>query len=90
MKTVDNSTMSSERNRTRYSWLVVAMLWFVCFFNYADRQAIFSLFSLLKIEFALSDVQLGVVASCFMWAYAIFGPCGGMDYRPRLAVPHRS
>jgi hypothetical protein len=24
-----------------YKWLVVAMLWMVCFFNYADRQAIF-------------------------------------------------
>ena len=27
---------------TRYSWAVVGMLWFICFFNYADRQAIFS------------------------------------------------
>src|SRR5262249_30497818 len=27
---------------TRYKWLVVLMLWFVCLFNYADRQAIFS------------------------------------------------
>ena len=24
-----------------YKWFVVGLLWFVCFFNYADRQAIF-------------------------------------------------
>jgi MFS family permease len=53
------------------------MLWLVCFFNYADRQAIFSVFPLLKAEFGLSDVQLGVVASCFMWMYALAGPAAG-------------
>ncbi len=31
-----------------YKWLVVGMLWFVCFFNYADRQAIFAVFPLIK------------------------------------------
>ena len=35
-----------------YKWWVVAMLWFVCFFNYADRQAIFSVFPLLKARWA--------------------------------------
>jgi len=24
-----------------YKWFVVAMLWWIAFFNYADRQAIF-------------------------------------------------
>ena len=53
----------SERN---YKWLVVAMLWVVCFFNYADRQAIFSVFPLLKSEMGLGDVQLGIVGSSFI------------------------
>jgi hypothetical protein len=44
-----------------YKWWGVAMLWLVCLFNYADRQAIFSVFPLLKSEIGLSDVQLGVV-----------------------------
>lgn len=60
-----------------YRWVVVGLLWLVCFCNYADRQSIFSVFSLLKTEFALSDLQLGVVAACFMWMYAIFGPIAG-------------
>jgi len=62
---------------SRYKWAVVAMLWWVCFFNYADRQAIFSVFPLLKTEMNLSDVQLGVVGSAFMWVYALAGPFAG-------------
>ena len=54
------------------------MLWFVCFFNYADRQAIFSVFPLLKSEMELSDVQLGIVGSSFMWVYAAFGAIAGL------------
>jgi MFS family permease len=61
----------------RMAWATVGMLWLVCFFNYADRQAIFSVFPLLKAEFGLSDLQLGVVASSFMWMYALSGPAAG-------------
>jgi predicted MFS family arabinose efflux permease len=61
-----------------YKWWVVAMLWFVCFFNYADRQAIFSVFPLLREEMGLSNVQLGFVAASFSWVYAAFGPIAGM------------
>src|SRR4051812_20669962 len=63
---------------SRYSWFVVGMLWFVCFFNYADRQAIFSVFPLLKAEMHLSDVQLGIVAGAFMWIYAASAPLAGL------------
>jgi MFS family permease len=61
-----------------YKWFVVAMLWFVCFFNYADRQAIFSVFELLKSEMHLNDVQLGIVGASFMWVYAAVGPLAGL------------
>lgn len=54
------------------------MLWFVCFFNYADRQAIFSVFPLLKQEMGLSNVQLGIVGAAFMWVYAGFGAIAGL------------
>lgn len=57
-----------------YKWSVVAMLWCVCFFNYADRQAVFSVFPLLKSQFNLTDVQLGIIGSAFMWVYGLFGP----------------
>jgi len=64
------------------------MLWFVCFFNYADRQAIFSVFPLLKQEMGLSDIQLGIVGAAFMWVYAGFGAIAGIvgDKLPRKTL----
>ncbi|MBI2950128.1 MAG: MFS transporter [Verrucomicrobia bacterium] len=53
-----------------YKWWVVVMLWFVCFFNYADRQAIFAVFPKLKEEFGFDKEQLGWIGSAFMWVYA--------------------
>ncbi|MBA3439098.1 MAG: MFS transporter [Pyrinomonadaceae bacterium] len=64
--------------RKNYKWLVVGMLWFVCFFNYADRQAVFSVFPLLKSEMNLTDVQLGIVGASFMWVYAAAAPLAGI------------
>jgi MFS family permease len=61
-----------------YAWAVVGMLWLVCVFNYADRQAIFSVFPLLKSEMRLSKVQLGVVGGAFMWVYAAALPFAGV------------
>jgi MFS family permease len=54
------------------------MLWFVCLFNYADRQAIFSVFPLLKSEMGLSNIQLGIVGASFMWVYAAALPLAGL------------
>ena len=74
--------------RGSYKWVVVAMLWLVCFLNYADRQAIFSVFPLIKGQLHLSDVQLGIVGSAFMWMYALFGPFAGWlcDRLPRRSL----
>jgi len=60
-----------------YKWAVVGMLWFICFFNYADRQAIFSVFPKLKIEFGFGPVQLGLIGSAFAWVYAAGAPLAG-------------
>jgi MFS family permease len=59
------------------------MLWLVCLFNYADRQAIFSVFVVFKrpVEaggLGLSNVQCGVIGSAFMWAYAVVLPFAGL------------
>lgn len=60
-----------------YKWYVVAMLWWIAFFNYADRQAIFSVFPLLKKEFTLDQVQLGLLGSAFAWIYGLSAPFAG-------------
>ncbi|MEO8077298.1 MAG: MFS transporter [Acidobacteriota bacterium] len=62
----------------RYKWWVVLMLWAICFCNYADRQAIFSVFPLLEREMHLSPVQLGLLGSAFAWVYGLGAPLAGM------------
>jgi MFS family permease len=53
------------------------MLWLVCLFNYADRQAIFSVFEPIKKDMHLDDWQLGIIGSAFMWVYAAALPFAG-------------
>lgn len=53
------------------------MLWFCGFFNYADRQAVFSVFPLLGDEFQLSNVHKGAIGSSFMIVYALSAPVAG-------------
>ena len=53
------------------------MLWWIAFFNYADRQAIFSVFPLLEKELHLNSVQLGLLGSAFAWVYGLGSPAAG-------------
>lgn len=45
------------------------MLWFICFFNYADRQAISAVFPALQEEFKFTNEQLGQIGSAFGYVY---------------------
>jgi sugar phosphate permease len=60
-----------------YRWVVVLLLWMVCFFSYADRQAFFSIFPLLQKEMTLTTVQLGLLGSSFAVVYGLGGPFAG-------------
>jgi MFS family permease len=62
----------------RYKWYAVAMLWWIAFFNYADRQAIFSVFPLLEKEMGLTPLQLGLLGSSFAVVYGISSPFAGI------------
>jgi MFS family permease len=61
----------------RYKWYLVAMLWWISFFNYADRQAIFSVFPLLQQELGLDKAQQGLLGSSFAWVYGLSAPFAG-------------
>ncbi len=61
----------------RYKWYVVGMLWWIAFFNYADRQAVFSVFPLLERQMHLSTVELGLLGSSFAWVYGLCAPFAG-------------
>jgi MFS family permease len=66
-----------DRPSAAYKWWVVAMLWLVCFLNYADRQAIYSVFPTLEKEFGFNKVEQGLIGSAFMWVYAAAAPLAG-------------
>jgi len=52
-------------------------MWFAYFLNYADRQAVFAMFPALKADLGLSDTQLGLTGSIFLWVYGIGCPIAG-------------
>ncbi|MGH9556296.1 MAG: spinster family MFS transporter [Terriglobales bacterium] len=49
---------------------VLAVLTLVNFVNYIDRLIIFPLFSLIKVEFLLTDAQLGLLGSVFQFVHS--------------------
>lgn len=71
-----------------YRWALVAMLWFICFFNYADRVAISSVFPVLQKQYHFTKTELGWIGAAFTWVYALFAPLAGSvgDRYPRKWV----
>jgi sugar phosphate permease len=72
------ATAASRADQPYYRWYVVGMLWAISFFNYADRQAIFSVFPLLEKQMGLTTVQLGLLGSAFAWVYGLGGQFAGI------------
>jgi predicted MFS family arabinose efflux permease len=72
----------------RRPWVVAAALFGVNLLNYIDRQVLFAVFPPLQAELRLSDTQLGLLASAFMWVYLsaapVFGLLADRGPRPRL------
>jgi MFS family permease len=71
--------MSAGRaaNRSFYPWVLVALLWFIFLLNYLDREVIFTVFPLLQKNLKLSDLELGLLSTSFLWVYAIASPLIG-------------
>jgi MFS family permease len=73
-----------------YKWWLVALLVGVGAFNYCDRAAIASVLPLLRADLKMSDVELAGIGSCFLWAYGLASPLGGLladrNSRSRLIV----
>lgn len=66
---------SSARSRR---WTVTAFLTVAAGFNYADRAALASVIPPLRAEMGLSDVEIGLVGSVFLWSYAAASPFAGL------------
>ncbi len=54
-----------------YKWFVVAMLWFITFFNYADRMALNANLKLIGEMFGLDDTWRGMLSSAFGYSYGM-------------------
>ena len=78
---VNGGRLVSDRSQTArsfsYRWQLVGMLWVVGALNYADRQAIFSVFPLLQTRLHLSLTELGLIGSSFAWVYGLAAPFAG-------------
>lgn len=61
----------------RYKWYLISILWWISFFNYADRLALSAVAPLLESEMGLSKVQLGMLGSAFAWTYGLCSPVAG-------------
>lgn len=64
-------------SNSRYAWLLVALLWLIWLLNQLDRQVVFSVFPLLQSDLRLSDFELGLLSTSFLWAYALASPLAG-------------
>ena len=68
---------------------LVGFMWVAYFLNYCDRQVVFALFPVLKSELGLTDTQLGLTGSLFLWIYGVGCPIAGQigdRYSKKLLV----
>jgi len=60
-----------------YRRYALGLLLTVNLLNYIDRQVLFAVFPLIKIDLRLSDTALGFLGSAFMLSYLLFAPLFG-------------
>ena len=58
-------------------WRIAGFLAVAAALNYADRAALSAVLPELKRELTLTDVQLGLFGSVFLWCYALGSPLAG-------------
>lgn len=60
-----------------FNWELIVLLWLVFFFNQADRQIFNVILPEIKEALKLTDAQLGMIASVFIWAIGLCVPLSG-------------
>ncbi|MGH7947297.1 MAG: MFS transporter [Opitutaceae bacterium] len=82
--------MKSPFSSIQPRWQVVVFLTVGSALNYADRAALSSVLPPLKANLGLTDAQLGLMGSVFLWSYALASPFAGIladrYSRRRLAI----
>ena len=60
-----------------FNWELIVLLWLVFFFNQADRQIFNVILPQIKTDLKLTDAELGMIASVFIWAIGLCVPLSG-------------
>jgi len=60
-----------------YRRYALGLLLTVNLLNYIDRQVLFAVFPLIKVDLSLSDTELGFLGSAFMFSYLLIAPLFG-------------
>ena len=69
--------MTGNRTVLPYKWELIVLFWFAYFFNQADRFVYSAVMPALAAELKLNAEQTGLIASIFMWTYAVLVPVAG-------------
>jgi MFS family permease len=87
---VQSSARSPAAPTKNYPWLLIAMLWFVAFFNSADRSILVVVMPQLRTEFHLTSTEVALISSIFFWIYAVTaflaGRLGDSARRTRVII----
>jgi sugar phosphate permease len=59
------------------AWLMVALLWFVAFFNYLVRIMLTTMHGSLVEAIPMSEADFGLLTSVFLWTYGLLSPFAG-------------
>lgn len=81
--------MNKSSLKSSYPWFLVGLLWIVAFLNYFDRILITSMRDPIVSAFTLTDAQIGLLTSVFLWSYGILSPFGGFlsdKYSRKLVI----
>lgn len=79
---------SPPRFGKHYPWISLGLLWMVSFINQADRSVLVTVMPAIREEFHLTNLQLALLNTSFLWAYALSAILAGWlgDRLPRSGV----
>jgi MFS family permease len=85
---IANSERLETSSNPHYKWVLVGVMWLIACLNYTDRMTIFSVFPVLQKQLQISNVELALIGSSFLWLYAVISPVGGYlgDRFPRRRI----
>ena len=73
----NQSEARPSTNATLGPGVLVGSMWIAYLLNYCDRQAVFSIYPILKTELGFTDVQLGLIGTVFSFIYGVGSPIAG-------------